>query len=142
MQRFPDFMPDVLFLDCGKTSLLSHLIIFNFSASSTAIFTPSAVTTSVYPSQVDADVAPLRHLRLPAHSLPNVGLTRFKPSPDVVKLGPSPVGVVPASSLQTSQRPVPSVVAEKPVATAFKSSPSKQVVPVGPSRPRSSGKGR
>ncbi|XP_068745820.1 golgin subfamily B member 1-like isoform X2 [Montipora capricornis] len=111
-------------------------------ASSTAIFTPSAVTTSVYPSQVDADVTPLRHLRLPAHSLPNVGLTRFKPSPEVVKLGPSPAGVVPASSFQTSQRPVPSVVTEKPVATAFKSSPSKQVVPVGPSRPRSSGKVR
>ena len=114
----------------------------NFLASTKDIVTPPAVTTNGYSTHAHGDAAPPRHVRLPGSPLPNVGLTRFKPSPEVANLGPSPrTPVVPVNSTQSPQRPVPFVVAQKPVTTPLKPSPSKELVPVSSNRSRSSRKG-
>ena len=111
-------------------------------ASSADIFTPPVTTTNGYPTHAQGDVTPPRHVRLPGSPLSNVGFTRFKPSPEVAKLGPSlRTAVVPVNSPQSSQRPVPSAGPQKPVSTSLKPSPSKQIVPVSSNKSRSSKKG-
>ena len=106
---------------------------------STGVFPPSGVTNG-FPTHAHGDVTPPRHVQPPGSPLPSVGLTRFKPSPEVAKLGPSPRAVVvPVNSTQSSQPPAMPVVLQS-VVKAKPSSP-KQVVPVSSNKSRSSRKG-
>ena len=66
-------------------------------------------------------------------SLPDVGLARFKPSPEVAMLGPlNNTAVVPVNSTQSTP-----LESQKPVQTSLRSSASKQIVPVVSSKSRS-----
>lgn len=106
--------------------------------SSTDVLSTPAVAANVHPPPVEGNVTSPRHVR----PLPNVGLTRFKPSPEVANLGPSPrAGSAPVSSIQSPQRPIPSVVTEKPVTAPLKPSPSRQTAPVSSNKSRFSKKG-
>ena len=73
--------------------------------------------------------APSSHVRLTrgsSSSLPDVGLTRFKPSPEVAMLGPlNSTAVIPVNSTQFAL-----VESQKPVKPILPPSTSKQIVPV------------
>lgn len=79
--------------------------------------------------------APPNHVRLPggpSSPLPNVGLARFKPSPEVAMLGPlGSTAVIPVNSTQSS------VGSQKPIQTSSPPSASKQLVPVVSNKSRS-----
>lgn len=116
--------------------------IFIFSA----LLAPSRTTfTSAIPSNgypLSSSVTSPHQVRLPVSPLPNVGLTRFKPSPEVAHLGASSTSIVPVVSHPTSPQSAPSAATNKPQTTSITSSPSKQVVPFSSSRSKSSGKGQ
>ncbi|XP_078358377.1 uncharacterized protein LOC144643107 isoform X2 [Oculina patagonica] len=79
---------------------------------------------------------PPSHVHLPggpSSPLPNVGLTRFKPSPEVAMLGPlNNSAVVPVTSTQSS-----SVAPQKQVKASLPPAASKQIVPVVSNKSRS-----
>ena len=126
-----------LSLEYILTYYLFHINICSLSAgTSSDAFAPAGAVTNGYSTHAPGDVTLSRDKRLPGSPLPNVGLVRFKPSPEVVNLGPSTKGaIIPLNTIQFSQPAVPSVVAESTP------SPSKQVVPVSSNRSRSSRKG-
>ena len=102
-------------------------------------------TSAVLPSNgypLNSNVKSPHQVRLPVSPLPNVGLTRFKPSPEVAHLGASSASIVPAASHPSSPRSAPSAATKKPLTTSITSSPSKQIVPFSSSRSKSTGKGR
>ena len=66
-------------------------------------------------------------------SLPDVGLTRFKPSPEVAMLGPlNNTAVIPVNSTQSAP-----LESQKPVKASLRPSASKQIVPVFSNKLRS-----
>lgn len=66
-------------------------------------------------------------------SLPDVGLTRFKPSPEVAMLGPlNNTAVIPVNSTQSAP-----LESQKPVKASLRPSASKQIVPVVSNKLRS-----
>lgn len=69
----------------------------------------------------------------PSSPLPHVGLTRFKPSPEVAMLGPlNNTAVIPVNSTQSAP-----VESQKPVKASLPPSASKQLVPVVSNKSRS-----
>lgn len=100
------------------------------------------------PSHVGIPVGlntPPNHMRLPGSPntpLPtSVGLTRFKPSPDVAMLGPT-TAVIPVNSTRSSQQTAP-LSSQEPVKTSLPPSASKQIVPAVSTKSRSNkGTGR
>ena len=98
--------------------------------------TSAVIPFNGYP--LNSNVTSPHLVRLPVSPLPNVGLTRFKPSPEVAHLGASSASIVPAASHPSSPRSAPSAATNK----AMTSSPSKQVVPFSSSRSKSIGKGQ
>lgn len=104
---------------------------------------PSHVRLPGYPStptshvRLPGDVrTPSSHVRLvggPSSSLPDVGLTRFKPSPEVAMLGPlNGTAVIPVNSTQFAP-----VESQKPLKPSLPPSTSKQIVPVVSNKSRS-----
>ena len=94
---------------------------------------PGDLTTPVSLERLPGDLStPASLVRLPGgpssrSPLPNIGLTRFKPSPEVAMLGPlSNTAAIPVPSTQFS-----SVGSQKPVKA------SKQIVPVSSNKSRS-----
>ena len=91
---------------------------------------PGDVSTATSHVPLLGDVrTPSSHVR-PAgglnSSLPDVGLTRFKPSPEVVMLGPlSNTAVIPVNSTQSAP-----LESQEPVKSSLRPSASKHIVPV------------
>ncbi|XP_074610685.1 uncharacterized protein LOC141865174 isoform X4 [Acropora palmata] len=109
-------------------------------APSRTMSTSAVIPSNGYP--LNSNVTSPHQVRLPVSPLPNVGLTRFKPSPEVAHLGASSASIVPAASHPSSPRSAPSAATNKPLTTSITSSPSKQVVPFSSSRSKSIGKAR
>ena len=112
---------------------------------------PGDLTTPPNPVRLPGDLTtPPNHVRLPgdlstppsqarlpggpSSPLPNVGLTRFKPSPEVAMLGPlSTTAVIPVTSTHSS-----SGGSQKPMKASLPApSTSKQIVPVVSNKSRS-----
>lgn len=85
------------------------------------------------PGDVRTPSGPVRPTGGLNSSLPDVGLTRFKPSPEVAMLGPlNNTPVIPVNSTQSA--PLDS---HKPVKASLRPSASKQIVPVVSNKSRS-----
>ena len=124
---------------------------------------PGVVTNGYpTPTHVQENVTPPSHIRLSGHpgtptnhvpllgdvrrpsshvcpagdlnsSLPDVGLTRFKPSPEVAMLGPlNNTALKPVDSTQSA-----SLESQKLAKASLRPSPSKQIVPVVSNKLRS-----
>ncbi|KAK2572312.1 RIMS-binding protein 2 [Acropora cervicornis] len=128
------FVPGHLVEVVSSSSLLHHV------TPSRTMSTSAVIPSNGYP--LNSNVTSPHQVRLPVSPLPNVGLTRFKPSPEVAHLGASSASIVPAASHPSSPRSAPSAATNKPLTTSITSSPSKQVVPFSSSRSKSIGKAR
>ena len=98
---------------------------------------PGVLTTPPNHVRLPGDLStPPSHARLPggpSSPLPNVGLTRFKPSPEVAVLGPlSTTAVIPVTLTHSS-----SGGSQKPIKASLPPSTSKQIVPVVSNKSRS-----
>lgn len=98
---------------------------------------PGDLSTPTNHMRLPGDVSTLSsHVRLaggPSSSLPDVGLTRFKPSPEVAMLGPlNGTTVIPVNSTQFAP-----VESQKPLKPSLPPSTSKQIVPVVSNKSRS-----
>ena len=109
----------------------------DLSTPSNHVRLPGDLTTPVSHVRLPGDVrTPSNHVRLtggPSSSLPDVGLTRFKPSPEVAMLGPlNNTAVIPLNPTQFAP-----VESQKPVKPSLPPSTSKQIVPVVSNKSRS-----
>lgn len=98
---------------------------------------PGDLSTTTSHLRLLGDVrTPSSHVRPPRglnSSLPDVGLTRFKPSPEVAMLGPlDNTAVIPVNSTQSAP-----LESQKPVKASLRPSASKQIVPVVSNKLRS-----
>ena len=98
---------------------------------------PGDLNTPTSHVRIPGDVStPPSHVRPsggPSSPLPHVGLTRFRPSPEVAMLGPlNNTTAMPVNSTQSAP-----VESQKPVKASLPPSASKQIVPVVSNKSRS-----